>query len=149
VGNQQKEMVIPVGYQLNFQRISNLALDEGFRNMKIDLIILSLLNIIINFYATLFRLCLPRYCKDIHVMVVINAEASCDLAFSDRGFLVVIHPNDAFQDIFREVSPDFRSNLGSHILNKILILARENNVMKLILEDVNKVMRLFIEDVEK
>jgi hypothetical protein len=47
-------MVIPVGYQLNFQRISNLALDEGFRNMKIDLIILSLLNIIIEFYETLF-----------------------------------------------------------------------------------------------
>ena len=65
--------------------------------MKIDLIILSLLNIIIEFYETLFRLCLPRYCKDIKVMLVITAVESCDLAFSDRGFLVVIHPHDAFQ----------------------------------------------------
>jgi hypothetical protein len=138
VENHQKEMVIPVGYQLNVQLISNLALDEGFRDMKVDLIILSLLYFIFEFDLQPFLLCLPRYFKDIHVIVEFTAVASCDLAFSDRVELVVIHPNDAFQAIFREVSTDFKTFLRSNILNNIFIAVRENNVMKLVLEDVVK-----------
>lgn len=71
-------------------------------------------------------------------MVEFTFVASCDLAFSDRVELAVIHPNDAFQGIFRDVSTDFKSFLRSHILNNIIIVARENNVMKLVLEDVVK-----------
>jgi len=131
-------MFIPVGYQLNVQLISNLSPDEGFRDMKVDLIILNLLNFIFEFDLQPFLLCLPRYFKDIHAIVEFNAVASCDLAFSDRVELIVIHPNDVFQAIFREVSTDFKTFLRSHILNNIFIFVRENNVMKLILEDVVK-----------
>jgi hypothetical protein len=47
VGNHEKEMVFQVGSQSNFHLVSNLTLGKDIRDLKVDLIILTLSHIII------------------------------------------------------------------------------------------------------
>ena len=53
VGNHEKEMVVQVGSQLNIHFISNLTVDKDIRDLKVDLIILtlSLIEILLIFAA--------------------------------------------------------------------------------------------------
>ena len=53
VGNHEKEMVFQVGSQLNIHFISNLTVDKDIRDLKVDLIILtlSLIEILLIFAA--------------------------------------------------------------------------------------------------
>ena len=53
MGNHEKEMVFQVGSQLNIHFISNLTVDKDIRDLKVDLIILtlSLIEILLIFAA--------------------------------------------------------------------------------------------------
>jgi len=61
------------------------------------------------------------------------------LAFSDRIFPIVIHPNDFFQVMSRDISNDVIGFLfGYQIVNAYIIVLLDKDVMKLVLEDVYK-----------
>jgi hypothetical protein len=71
-------------------------------------------------------------------MPVIIFLKSCDLAFSDRIFLIVLNLYHVFQVIWTVISSNFNRLLRYHIINAIISILIDKDVMKLVLEDVYK-----------
>jgi len=128
-------MAIQVSSQGNLQLILNLVQGEYFRDLDVDLIFLCLLKLIFKFPSVLLR---PRNYLGFHKTPVIIFLKSCDLAFSDRIFLIVFNPYDVFQVIGTVISSNFNRLLRYHIINAIISILIDKDVMKLVLEDVYK-----------
>jgi hypothetical protein len=128
-------MAIQASSQGNLQLILNLVQGEYFRDLDVDLIFFCLLKLILKFPSVLLR---PRNYLGFHKTAVIIFLKSCDLAFSDRIFLIVFNLYHVFQVIWTVISSNFNRLLRYHIINAIISILIDKDVMKLVLEDVYK-----------